>query len=261
MKNTSFQNSLLLKFDERQIQDFNKNGFIILRNFLSKKKIGKINKDLKIFIKKNTKKFISREINLVKKSKINSLHNLKNFIHAKNLKKNNILRSISEKLLDEKVDDMGSELFAKPAKHGLKSPVHQDNYYWCLKKGKALTIWIALDDASKKNGGIFYYVGSHKNRVYQHKPSYAPGSSQTIKNLKILRKYKVFYPKLKSGDCLIHHSMIAHGSNDNKSNKDRRGLTVRFKAKNDKKLKSKHLEYLRQLRAQIEKRSIIKRVA
>ena len=261
MKNTIIHNSLLSKFKKKQIEEFSENGFTILRNFLTKNKIKEINKDLKIFIKKNTKMFISREINLVKKNKINSLHNLKNFIHAKNLKKDDDLKFIAEKLLDEKVEDMGSELFAKPAKHGLKSPVHQDNFYWCLKKGKALTVWIALDDASKKNGGIFYYIGSHKNRVYQHKPSYAPGSSQTIKNLKTLKRYKVFYPKLKSGDCLIHHSMVIHGSNDNKSNKDRKGLTVRFKAKSDKKLKYKHLDYLKQLRAQIKRRSIIQKVA
>ena len=131
MKNTIIHNSLLSKFKKKQIEEFSENGFTILRNFLTKDKIKEINKDLKIFIKKNTKIFISREINLVKKNKINSLHNLKNFIHAKNLKKDDDLKFIAEKLLDEKVEDMGSELFAKPAKHGLKSPVHQDNFYWC----------------------------------------------------------------------------------------------------------------------------------
>ena len=55
--------------------------------------------------------------------------------------------------------------------------------------------------------------------------------------------------------------MVIHGSNDNKSNKDRKGLTVRFKAKSDKKLKYKHLDYLKQLRVQIKKRSIIQEVA
>ena len=249
-KNYYFENM------EKMIKKFNQNGFIILRNFLTQKKINQVKKDLFIYLKKNNKNFTSKEINLVNKGKVNSLHNLKNFIHAKDLKKNIHLKQIAEKLLGEEVEDMGSELFAKPAKFGLKSPAHQDNYYWCLKKGNALTVWIALNDASKKNGGIYYYVGSHKKNIYQHKPSFAPGSSQTVKQLSYLKKYKVFFPKLKSGDCLIHHSKIVHGSNENKSNKDRKGLTVRFKAKTDKRVKSKHLKYLRDLREQIKKRAI-----
>ena len=55
---------------------------------------------------------------------------------------------------------------------------------------------------------------------------------------------------------MIHHSKIVHGSNENKSNKDRKGLTVRFKAKTDQRVKSKHLKYLRDLREQIKKRAI-----
>ena len=42
------------------------------------------------------------------------------------------------------------ELFAKPSKIGIMSPPHQDNYYWCLKNGKSLTFWIALDKSNKK---------------------------------------------------------------------------------------------------------------
>ena len=63
MKNTIIHNSLLSKFKKKQIEEFSENGFTILRNFLTKNKIKEINKDLKIFIKKNTKMFISREIN------------------------------------------------------------------------------------------------------------------------------------------------------------------------------------------------------
>lgn len=252
----SLKKNYYLEGIEKLIKKFNQKGFIILRNFMSQKKINQVKKDLFIYIKKNNKNFKLKEINHVDNNKVNSLHNLKNFIHAKNLKKDIRLKQLAEKLLGEKVEDMGSELFAKPAKFGLKSPAHQDNYYWCLKKGNALTVWIALDDASKKNGGIYYYVGSHKKNIYQHKPSFAPGSSQTIKYLNYLKKYKVFFPKLKSGDCLIHHSKIVHGSYENKSNKDRKGLTVRFKAKTDKKVKSKHLKYLRDLKEQIKKREV-----
>ena len=64
--------------------------------------------------------------------------------------------------------------------------MHQDNY-WNLKNPNALTMWIAIDQASSKNGSVEYLFGSHK-KLYTHTPSYAPGSSQKVKNIDSLKK-------------------------------------------------------------------------
>ena len=237
---------------------FLNNGYLVIKNFLSVKQINKIKTDLKVFIKKNRKKFNNIEINTVKGNEINSLHNMNNFIHSVKLKKNKKLIKIVENLLNKKVKEMGSELFAKPPKIGLSSPIHQDNYYWCLERGDAVTAWIAIDNSSKKNGGIFYYCGSHKDGLFQHKKSFSPGSSQTIRNKNLLKKYKVAHPNLKNGDCLIHHCMVIHGSASNKSKYSRRGLTVRFKSINDYKNKLRHNKYLKELKDQVNRRKLIK---
>ena len=55
--------------------------------------------------------------------------------------------------------------------NGMPAPIHQDNFYWCVDGSNALTVWIALEDSGKKNGGIFYYDGTHKLGVLEHKPS------------------------------------------------------------------------------------------
>ena len=150
---------------------------------------------------------------------------------------------------------MASELFAKPAKYGLPTPIHQDNYYWCFKNSNALTVWIALDKVSKSNGGICYYEKSHSLGLLKHVPSYAKGSSQKISNKKILKRCKKVFPNLYPGDALIHHSLIAHGSGRNMSNFSRRGLTLQYKAKNSKIDKKLKMNYEKQLKKQIKLRS------
>ena len=85
---------------------------------------------------------------------------------------------------------------------------------------------------AKKNGGVYYYCGSHKKGIYDHKPSYEKGTSQKISNIKKLKNFKKLTPKLNVGDALIHHCLVVHGSNKNKSNISRRGLTFQFKDKN-----------------------------
>ena len=240
------------KFD--LIKKFDKDGFIILRNFFSKKLCGSISKKLDSFILKDSKKIKNKErfLNFADKNLINSYHKMDNFPQVKKIKKDKRLILIVESLFSEKVNEMGSELFAKPAFKGLASPFHQDNHYWCLNNAKAVTVWIALDRSSRFNGGVEYFVGSHKGKLLKHVSSCAPGSSQKIKNLRSLKKYQRNVPKLSIGDCIIHHSLIAHGSGANKSKRSRKGLTVRFKAKSSKVDKTKQLIYWKQLDKQIE---------
>ena len=64
-----------------------------------------------------------------------------------------------------------------------------------MNDANALTVWLALDETNEKNGGVFYYDGSHKYGILEHVPSYAKGSSQKIKNNKALKKYKISTPK------------------------------------------------------------------
>ena len=236
-----------------QKKNFEKNGFIIIRNFFSKKIMDTINKKLDNFIIKESLKIRNKDklANFIDEKVLNSFHKMDNFYHVKNIKKNKKLVNIIENLFSEKIVEMGSELFAKPSRKGLASPYHQDNFYFCLDNAKAVTVWIALEKADKSNGGVEYFIGSHKSKLLKHVPSFSPGSSQKVKNLNNLKKYKKIIPKLDKGDCMIHHSMIVHGSSINKSSKSRKGLTVRFKAKSSKIDKLRQMRYLKSLKKQI----------
>ena len=86
-----------------------------------------------------------------------------------------------------------------------------------------------MEKANKKNGSVFYFDGSHKYGILDHKPSYAKGSSQKISNTKFLKKFKISQPDLDPGDILIHHSLVVHGSSKNNSKHSRKGWTIQFK--------------------------------
>lgn len=217
------------------VRNYNNSGYIHIKSFFDKKTIEIIKKELKNYINTFSKKLEKREINYIEGSKkINSLHNIKKSKTINELKKNKKILNIASLFVGEKCKEFGAEFFAKPKKVGLASPVHQDNYYWNITKDNGLTFWIALESSNKKNGGIFYYSGSHKIGIKPHVSSFVPGSSQTLKNTKILKFFKKKTPSLKKGDILIHHSAVIHGSNKNNSEKSRMGLTLRFIPKKSK---------------------------
>ncbi len=225
-------------FDNKKIQrlkkEYDTKGYIVARNIFDKKDIITAGKDLEESFLLRLKNFKGRDINKTKNNIINSVHFMNNWRWSKKLKNNKVLKKISSILLEDSIKDFGSELFAKPAKVGLASPMHQDNYYWCVDNSKGLTIWIALDDSNEKNGGVFYYDKSHHFGLLEHAQSFAPGSSQTLKYPKSMKLLKKNIPNIKRGDCIIHNCLVVHGSKKNTSRHARRGLTIRYIGKSSK---------------------------
>ena len=236
--------------NNKDIREYEKKGFFVIKNFLSKSEIINCSKSLKIYaLKYKPKK--NRKINFTKNDMVNSIHDLEKWIWTKKLRNKFKKKYLVENILGSKPKNFGSEYFAKPSKYGLESPPHQDNFYWCVNNNKGITVWISLDKANKKNGGVYYYEGSHKLGLLEHKPSFAPGSSQTIKSLIKIKKYKINIPQLEPGDCIIHNALVVHGSKKNNSNLSRRGITLRFIPYGSKILNYMKKDYEKSLKKQI----------
>ena len=133
---------------QSHIKKFQKKGVVVLRNFLSKDEVKKLTINLDNYISKNKKKLTGKDINFIN-GEVNSLHKIRGKYFSKFCKSKKIMRT-SAKLLNIKPQFKHCEYFAKPAKIGLPSPMHQDNYYWNLKNPDAITMWIALTPATKK---------------------------------------------------------------------------------------------------------------
>ena len=220
---------------KKYIYTYNKFGFVRIPKVFDMIDTNNIKNSLEEFIDSNKNKLKGRELNFASSSKkINSIHNLKKCKIVKQLKSNKEIIFIAEKFVGEKPKEFGAELFAKPKKIGMAAPVHQDNYYWNISKDNGITIRIALDKSTKKNGSLYYFSGSHKIGIQQHKASNVAGTSQTIKNLDILKFFKKKLSLLHPGDIVIHHSSVIHGSGHNKSNIRRMALNLRFIPKKSK---------------------------
>ena len=72
-------------------------------------------------------------------------------MEVKKLSKKKIIKSHVNALLNtKKIKLRQSEYFAKPKGSGLPVPNHQDNFYWNVVGGNALTVWIALSKIKYK---------------------------------------------------------------------------------------------------------------
>jgi phytanoyl-CoA hydroxylase len=238
------------------LTDYKENGFCKIDSMIDRDTVNEFIKQIDLFLSEKKDALSGRDINLVD-GQVNSVHCLHQsdnyFTQFANSAE---VKDLAAYFLEETSEFRGAELFAKPAKVGMASPFHQDDYYWCVQGHNALTFWVALDECNEENGGLTYFRGSHKLGLLPHQDSNAPGSSQMIADsqlLKSLEREKMCIP-VKPGDCLIHHSLTIHGSAPNTSERSRRGFTMQFKAEAAAYDQQRLKHYEQRLQSQVESR-------
>lgn len=123
-----------------------------------------------------------------------------------------------------------SSFFAKPARVGTRTPWHQDGEYWAMRPLATCTVWMAIDDATRENGCLRVIPGSHKGkRVRQHQTNNAPGlalNQELTQNE--FEESDAVDMVMQAGQMSLHDVYLVHGSEPNRSDHPRRGMTLRF---------------------------------
>lgn len=134
-------------------------------------------------------------------------------------------------LLGENVVGWGTHFFCKMPRDGKAVAWHQDASYWPLSPSKAVTVWLAIDDADPENANMRFIAGSHHVGHLTFRPS-DPSEhnvlNQTIENAE--QYGPIVDDMLKAGECSLHSDLLLHGSEANTSDRRRCGLTIRYAA-------------------------------
>ena len=238
------------------LEKYKKDGFVVVRKVFKKQLILKVLSELEI-IKYKASKLSRKNYHKTANGKFNTIHNINTFINKGNIieiSKSRKIINLAKMILNDKPQLRNIEFFLKPKKNKMKTPFHQDNFFWNIIGAQGINIWIACSNASKSNGGICYLKNSQNLGTINHELSYAKGTSQKISdNVLNNLKFKKIYPNVNVGDIIIHNCEIIHGSYSNKSNKDRIGLVLSFKAAKSKYDNKKISEYKRKLKKSLNK--------
>jgi ectoine hydroxylase-related dioxygenase (phytanoyl-CoA dioxygenase family) len=104
---------------------------------------------------------------------------------------------------------------------------HLDNPYWSFYSKHAISVWIALEDATPYNGCMCFIPGSHRLAAFEN-----ADIGQNMGDL-----FKV-YPRMgeidpvpvpmKAGDCSFHNGLTAHGAGANMTRGRRIAMTCAY---------------------------------
>ena len=111
----------------------------------------------------------------------------------------------------------------KPANQGTYLPWHQDaGDVWKLDRDPEVTLWVALDPATKANGCVQVVPGTHRLGLLSKNGS-------TISDENVARHCPdsaVEYLEIGAGEGLLLHNWLVHRSDVNRTDRPRRAFTA-----------------------------------
>ena len=125
----------------------------------------------------------------------------------------------------------GTQFFAKDPGDGKITPWHQDAFYWPLLPHNSVTAWLAFADSDRANGAMQVIPGSHvlghlQHAEFNHAKAVLP---LQLEAGQVDPRDAVFL-ELAAGEMSLHDDRIVHGSQPNRSDRLRCGLTIRYSA-------------------------------
>ena len=210
-----------MKLSQNQIEEFNRNGFLLIRNYADPKRCDQIREKALEHLAQKIEPIESEEEYLQKESSSTTVRRLRQVYDRDPMfaawMTDPEIRPALEQLLGEEprllLAHHNSIMTKLPQKSSVTS-WHQDIRYWHYENDNLLSVWLSLGDEYLENGLLEFIPGSHKMHFrpeqFDEQSSFRDDLAQ---NQEIISK-RVHY-ELHKGDIVLFHAKTLHYANQN----------------------------------------------
>jgi ectoine hydroxylase-related dioxygenase (phytanoyl-CoA dioxygenase family) len=212
-------------FTAGQLADYNRDGYLLVKNFCSQPEINKL---YKTALEDDAMSKNALDLNDLsgKKTRLSLWFTPGNDVFGYLTRSKKLISSVAQLLDgDAPVCHFHSKLMQKEPKVGGAWEWHQDYGYWYKNQfmfpDQLISVMVALSAANKENGCLQVIKGSHKmGRVNHGFSGEQVGADITMVN-NALQTMELVYCDLQPGDALFFHSNLLHRSEANLSDHPR----------------------------------------
>src|SRR6266511_5564519 len=134
-----------------------------------------------------------------------------------------------ESLLGPNLWCWSSQFFAKPVGDAAYVSWHQDATYWGLSSPDVATAWVALTPSTRESGCMQVVPGTHRAQVpHEDRFDEANLLSRGQEIAVQVDPATVVDVELQPGEMSLHHVLLFHGSQPNRSPLPRAGFAIRY---------------------------------
>lgn len=112
--------------------------------------------------------------------------------------------------------------------YGNPTAFHVDVPFWSFSSTAAISIWVALDDATLENGCLYYVPGSQKVAKFDYNVELGPALGALFE---LYPEWKDTAPvacPVRPGGAIFHNGLVFHGAGANMSPRWRLAMTCAF---------------------------------
>ena len=228
------------QLNNEQIQFYQNNGFIVIEDFLSPEELEHWRKAVTTAVEERAGiKIPGKDIKTGEADGINedADYFAKVFDQLLNLWQTN--EQVKKLMLDQRIGKMAAQLAGVDGiriwhdqaliKRPWANPTawHLDTPFWSYSDRNAISIWVALDNATLENGCLFFIPGSHKLTGFD-KITIGKNMDGIFEIYPGLINTKPVAAPMKAGSCSFHNGLTIHGANANMTNGFRRAMTCAY---------------------------------
>jgi ectoine hydroxylase-related dioxygenase (phytanoyl-CoA dioxygenase family) len=213
--------------NENQVQFYRDNGYLMLESQIPETEIDKCIAEIEKFREEASHLSASNDRLDLEDShtpdnprlrRIKLPHTISD-VFAKLMRSDHVLAPVRD-LLGKDLRLHTSKLNMKSAEYGAAVEWHQDWAFYPHTNDDVLAVGIVLNDVGPDNGPLMVFPGTHKGEVFDHHSNgvFAGAMDLEKSGLDLNDAVKLTGPR---GSMSIHHARTVHGSDLNRSDRDR----------------------------------------
>lgn len=216
---------LTKKFTPAQVEQYNRDGYIVIKNFCSPAEIAKL---YSTAVDDDAMRKNAVDVNdkSGKKSRLSLWFTPGNDVFGYLTRSEKMVSTVAQLLGgDSPVCHFHSKLMQKEPKVGGAWEWHQDYGYWYKNQfmfpDELISIMVALTEANKQNGCLQVIKGSHKLGRVNHGFAGEQVGADMVMVTNALKTMDIVYVEIEPGDAIVFHSNLLHRSEANLSDRPR----------------------------------------
>ena len=229
------------RLDEHQVKQFHQDGFLIVEKLLDSKEISLLAEAARADAAMQDAAMDVRDTR-GRKTNLSLWNHPGDDIYGMIARSERVVNAV-EQLLGGEVYHYHSKLSAKQPKVGGAWEWHQDYGYWyqngCLLPDM-LSLYVALDPATKENGCLQVLRGSHKMGRIEHGRFGEQTGADPERVAVAAERMDLVHCELEAGSGVYFHCNTLHTSEANQSDKPRWGLICCYNAAHNDPYKEHH---------------------
>ncbi|MDX1810103.1 MAG: phytanoyl-CoA dioxygenase family protein [Sulfurospirillaceae bacterium] len=238
-----------MRLTQTQINEFDKSGFIILRNFADSKLCDAMLLKAKEHLENKTAPIESEQEYLQKDDSKITVRRLRQVYNREEIfqtwMKNPQIRDILRELLhDTPVLTLAhhNSIMTKMPKESSRTFWHQDARYWSYENDNLISVWLALGDEYLDNGLLEFIPGSHKMTFAKDQfDAQSNFIDEHPENQKLIQT-KV-HSNLSKGDVVLFHCKTLHHANKNITNEPKISFVYTTRGLHNKPIKNTRSDF------------------